>query len=512
MSLSGRSLRRSVVSLLCILSGVCTAQTRLFLNVPVVESTPGRVASFVPEILQQPPNRTDILWVDAPTVSGVTSSITVGELLSGTGGQGFFNLGENQITFPNVSNVVAALGDFNADGTTDYAFALTPTTAGAPNLCIYYGTGLGIVPPGSYNGGPAYPPTGNSGCMIVPTRGSSPPSFGYIAALPFKTGLPPQLILEDTKNNYLYALNVGGAAAGGGVLVGVNVTSALALPAADGTGPLYVGDFNNDGNMDFIVNGQAGNSASVYFGDGTGSFQPPVRYTFDHNVHSMLLYDMDLDGHQDMVVEGDQGVIEIFHGNPDGTFATTSIGGTPAGIDGFSGHGGHLAAINPNTLDILTATPIGLSLLRNQGGLSYALHSIYNIGPGRTSFALAAFLGTNNLDLAVDSAEGVAFVAGNPDGTFRPREPSPRCPPRSARSSASSETSPTIRTGTSMWRSPPGQCRVSYSPAGETAHSTRRKPPTPLRASSRIPHLPTSGRTFWQGISSEQEIWTSSTR
>jgi hypothetical protein len=189
----------------------------------------------------------------------------------------------------------------------------------------------------------------------------------------------------------------------------------------DGAGPVYAGDFNGDGNMDFIVNGQIGFCASVFFGDGAGNFAAPVRYTFDKNVHSMLMYDMDGDGHLDMVVEGDNGVIEIFKGSANGTFGPAKTGGTPAGVDGFSGNGGHLAAIDPGNLDILTATPIGLSVLQNAGGLNYTLKSIYNIGPGRTSFALADFFGDGHFDLAVDSAEGVAIVPGdaNFDGGFQ---------------------------------------------------------------------------------------------
>jgi hypothetical protein len=87
------------------------------------------------------------------------------------------------------------------------------------------------------------------------------------------------------------------------------------------------------------------------------------------------------------------------------------------------GNGGHLAAIgklgNDTYNDILTTTPIGLSVLQGQGfiagSLTYTLKGIYNIGPGRSSYALASF-GSGNL--AVDSAEGVAFIQGNADGSF----------------------------------------------------------------------------------------------
>lgn len=120
---------------------------------------------------------------------------------------------------------------------------------------------------------------------------------------------------------------------------------------------------------------------------------------------------------QDMVVEGADGAISIHKGDGNGGFATPSIGGTGAG-NSLTGDGGRLVAVDPNTLNILTATPIGLSVLQNTGSLSYTLKNIYNIGPGRESFALADFSGTGGkvLDLAVNSPEGVAIAQGDDSG------------------------------------------------------------------------------------------------
>jgi len=423
-----RKLCRSVFSLLCMLSGVCAAQqNNQFLNVPQVEGTGGQVASFLTGTFQQPPNLTDILYINAPVVSGTTSSITVGELLNG---QGFTNLGENQIAFTNVSSVVAAVADFDGDGNTDYAFALTPTVPGGTNLCVYYGTGATVKSGGSsYNGGNtpnAYPPTGGkSGCLTFPSPGAVvPPKYTFISAPSLKTINGPQLIIEDSANNIVTILANGGTLGNNGALTSFSSWTYINLSAADGAGPIYAADLNGDGNTDLIINCQTSQSALVYFGDGSNNFSKnPVRYTFGGHIHSMLLQDMDGDGHPDMVVEADNGVIEIFHGNPDGTFASTSEGGTVASVgqEGYIGDGGHLAAINPFTRDILVTTPIGLSVLQGSGSLSYSLKNIYNIGPGRTSFAMADFFGTNRLDFAVDSPEGVAIVRAdtNGDGGFQ---------------------------------------------------------------------------------------------
>ena len=57
---------------------------------------------------------------------------------------------------------------------------------------------------------------------------------------------------------------------------------------------------------------QTGHSASVYLsGPGGRPLVPAHTYKFDRNVHSMLMQDMDGDGHPDMVVEGDNGVLAL---------------------------------------------------------------------------------------------------------------------------------------------------------------------------------------------------------
>jgi hypothetical protein len=433
MSLSCRFLGRSIV-LLCALTAACAAQSaNQFQYVPPVQGTFGQVAGFVTGIFQNPTGGTDFLYVNAPTGSGSASSVAAGELLIQSG-RCCANLTQNRILFTGVSNVTATVGPFAGFGVVGYAFALTPAPGSATtNLCIYAGTGAQPPPFSSgvsYDLGQTtnlnqnhYPPTGGkSGCTTFQTvTTSTPPVFGYITPFQFQTSTAPNLLVEDTVNGIIYVLKNDGNGGTAGAISGVTVATTITLPPADGAGPMYTADLNGDGYTDLVVNNQAqtGLAATVYLGNGDGTFQAPMRVTFGEHIHSLLLQDMDHDLHADMVVEVDNGVIEIHKGNGDGTFQAISSGGTALSPNGFAGNGGHLAAINPNTLDILTTTPIGMSLLRDQGGLNYVLKAIYNIGPGRNAFALGDFLTSGSIELAVDSAEGVAIINGNTDGTFQ---------------------------------------------------------------------------------------------
>jgi Bacterial Ig-like domain (group 3)/FG-GAP-like repeat len=259
---------------------------------------------------------------------------------------GFPNASGGQIAFSGASKVVAVSTDFDGDGVSDFAFVLSPTVQGGNTLCLSFGTGSTAAGTGavaraasSFDRADIYSAVGYSafgestGCTSFPVLGSAQPRFSFAAAAAFQNGALPGLIVEDSANGTLYLLAVTGAGSAATPL-GVQVKSTISIPAADGAGPIYTGDFNSDGKMDFVINGQSSHSASVYLGNGDGTFQAPVRYGFDHNVVSMLLGNADRDKQADMVVLGEDGAIETFHGNADGSFATSSEGRVEGGSDG----------------------------------------------------------------------------------------------------------------------------------------------------------------------------------
>ncbi len=249
----------------------------------------------------------------------------------------------------------------------------------------------------------------------------------------FSTGLDA-FIVEDVQNNVVYTTQLYTSTS-----LGQGSTGTL----PDGPGPITVADLNGDGKLDFIVNGLKGSgsgsslpSAQVFLNQGPPGFAPyggpSLRFTGTSGVRSLLVGDVNYDGIPDLIVEGAAGHIDVYPGNGDGTFQTTSIGGTGP-LDGTTGNGGHLISLgdfnHDNLIDALTATPAGISTLLGNGTAYLGLNGIYNAGPGGNggpaggagapAYALADFNHDGNLDLALDSPEGIAILYGNPDGTFQ---------------------------------------------------------------------------------------------
>lgn len=80
-----------------------------------------------------------------------------------------------------------------------------------------------------------------------------------------------------------------------------------------------VGDFNDDGNLDMIMNG--GSSAYVRLGNGNGTFKAGTSFSPGYSVHDVFVSDLNEDGNDDFVVNGSgSGWMSVYLGAGSGTF------------------------------------------------------------------------------------------------------------------------------------------------------------------------------------------------
>jgi hypothetical protein len=380
---------RSVLSktiALCSLSLVALAATAQQFQQPVVIPTGSWPSGIVAADLNGD-GRADLIYTDYGTTA-TTSTTHV--LLSN--GDGTFVPGQTLVT----AGASIAVADFNHDGHVDLAWVWGAVGLGKAYLALGKGDGT-------------FAPAQELGTFAI--MGTNAPRFRYVTGAQLHDTGYLDLLVEDAANPSLITLTSDES----GTLVRIVGTQ---LPG--GVGPMETADLNGDGHTDPVIQSVAGGTADVFLGSTDGLLTAFGTYAGSSAAQSMLLHDVDSDGHPDLVLEGAEGQIEIFHGNADGSFSTTSEGGSGR-ADATTGLGGHLVAVidSAGRDNFYTATPAGLSVLLEQSDLSLTLQAIYNAGPGRTSFAVADFDGDDLMDVAVDSPEGIAILLGSADGRLQ---------------------------------------------------------------------------------------------
>lgn len=190
--------------------------------------------------------------------------------------------------------------------------------------------------------------------------------------------------------------------------------------ASDWAMDMASGDFNNDGYMDFLANGN-NSTTGIYLGDGTVNFSK-TEMDLGTKGRGMDAADFDLDGNLDFVRgRNTSGYIDVYPGNGDGTFGSAvrvgDAGSNPYGVvagdfnnDGFSdvianaGDSGNSYFYAGNG-DLTFTDPVSVpSIDFNNHGCFDAYD--YN--------------GNGNLDIVAVSYTGkrVYFYPGNGDATF----------------------------------------------------------------------------------------------
>jgi len=345
----------------------------------------------------------DLIYID----QGATAAASTTHILLGAGNGKF-----TQSATIATAGTSLAIGTFRIPGIPAILWA-TNTASG---FSVYAAQGNGD---GTFNS--PYPVAG------LATAGPKPPQIGYLGTgrllgpITGAVAFSPEVFAEDTANNLLYVFLTNPD----GTLVACYGT----LPG--GPGPLVFVPYTVQSGLTLgtvIVDGQSSGTAQVFNTLPSlvpGAFPPSPpnqQFTGVSGIRSLLAQQVNNSATPELFAEGVNGHIDIFPGNGDGTFQSTSIGGSGT-LNGATGNGGHLIAIANRQLDrelyALTSTPIGISTLLGSTSGIWTLNGIYNAGPGRTAYAVADFNRDGNLDLAVDSPEGIAILFGDADGSFQ---------------------------------------------------------------------------------------------
>ncbi|HEV2176432.1 MAG TPA: FG-GAP-like repeat-containing protein [Terriglobia bacterium] len=225
------------------------------------------------------------LAINGPGSTTLTFAIYLGN------GDGTFQ--SPLVTSSNVYALDMAAADVNGDGKLDVIFV----AENGASLAVYLGNGDGTFGPPTY-----YNYTGFAVGLVVA-------DFNQDGKPDIAVPCPPSLC----------------------VLIG-NGDGTFQPPKSYGTAsagtPLVQGDFNGDGKIDLAA------GAFVYLGNGDGTFQAPTAAITNADILAMTAGDFNHDGRTDLamlVYPYTNGLIRLFYSNGDGTFASSSLLGSPSG-------------------------------------------------------------------------------------------------------------------------------------------------------------------------------------
>ena len=195
------------------------------------------------------------------------------------------------------------------------------------------------------------------------------------------------------------------------------------IPANAGTlndpNAVAVGDFNEDGILDYIVTEFSGNEATVFLGNGNGNFNAGPVINLASDPVDIAVGDFDNDGHQDVAIALQSiSDVEVLFGDGTGDFGSATQLSVDTGTVGklavgdFNGDHNSDIAVAVGTDDVIVFLSNGDRTFQGSQGVPL----LANGG----DLVTGDFNEDGDVDLAVALSGGssVEILLGNGDGTF----------------------------------------------------------------------------------------------
>lgn len=197
----------------------------------------------------------------------------------------------------------------------------------------------------------------------------------------------------------------------------VNFTQVAIDSGDSASNGIAVGDFDNDGTLDFVTINAS--SLSFYKGVGGGNYANPVNQPITPSLGQAMAADFNRDGKLDLAVVptfGASGGLNILLGNGDGTFRA----GTYIALPGTQ-HFLTLADFNGDHVpDIAVSDGQGTQVYLGKGDGSFTLAS--SLSYGGWQMVSGDFNADGHQDIIASTGGGgqIALYLGKGDGTFAP--------------------------------------------------------------------------------------------
>ncbi len=279
-------------------------------------------------------------------------------------------------------------------------------------------------PPGGGASNVVYFPVATPEAMIAVTPSApiltSLSRISGILAGDFNGDGNPDFILSDS-SDVQYVQNNGGG-------------FSLPWPKFTAESVDATGDFNRDGNLDFVAHNDSLILLRVFLGRGDGSFtevDTNLAAVGSNYLEGVVAGDFNGDGKLDVACycgnsQNFPDAVDVLLGNGDGTFqpliqSATQAAGSPVVAGDLN---------RDDKLDLITTTGDGLQILLGNGDGTFRQGQIFRTYLPPVSVLTADFNGDGKLDIAVSEEVpplnqngAVEIYLGNGDGSFRPPAP-----------------------------------------------------------------------------------------